>query len=60
MERVCNKARPEFEDTLDHGAFINAQGEEVQITEQMIQQACAALAKQLPNHHAVAAERAGR
>ncbi len=57
MEHVCSQTAQQFEDTLDHGAFINAQGEEVQITEEMIRQACAALAEQLPNHHAIAAER---
>lgn len=56
MEQV-SRTIPSDEDTLDHGAFIDAQGNEVQITEQMIQQACEALAEQLPNHHAVAAER---
>ncbi|MGI9294629.1 MAG: PA1571 family protein [Pseudomonadales bacterium] len=56
MEQVC-KTTASDEDTLDHGAFIDAQGNEVQITEQMIQQACESLAKQLPNHHAIAAER---
>lgn len=44
-------------DAVDHGAFIDAQGNEVRITEQMIRQACDFLAAQLPNHHAVAAER---
>ncbi len=55
MEQVCRTIAPD-EDTLDHGAFIDAQGNEVQITEQMIQQACEALAEQLPNHHAIAVE----
>ncbi|MGI9285003.1 MAG: PA1571 family protein [Pseudomonadales bacterium] len=56
MEQVC-RIKPSDEDTVDHGAFIDAQGNEVQITEQMIKQACEALAEQLPNHHAIAAER---
>ncbi len=56
MEQVC-KSKIADEDTLDRGSIVDAQGNEVQITERMIRQACAALAEQLPNHHAVAAER---
>lgn len=39
----------------EHGAFINERGEEVQITEEMIQQACESLEKNDYNHHAQAA-----
>ncbi len=44
------------ENTLDHGSIIDAHGNEVQITEHMILQACDVLAEQVPNHHAVVAE----
>ncbi len=56
MEQACS-ANASKEDTLEHGSIIDAQGNEVQITEHMIRQACKSLAEQLPNHHAVAAAR---
>ena len=58
MAQVCSTIESE-EDTLDHGSIVDADGNEVQITEAMIQQACDALARQVPNHHAVAAVRSG-
>jgi hypothetical protein len=39
----------------DHGAFINEMGEEVQITEEMILQACQSLEEKVCNHIAQAA-----